>query len=539
MILPEQQRQLIFIFLLAVAICVPALFWLTFPARDSALYARLTLEFSEGNFDRAFNADYPPLLTSLGGIINYWVGEPFLANQIASISLFLFGIPGTYMLAKEMSNAKTAAIAAILYSVCPYTVELATSGGVDSGKLALLPWLVWATYKWCSAGGLRWGMTVGLVGGVLSYSRGEGALFAAWSLLLFTVIWIFNAGNKGHTISRTISSLFAAFSVLLLVTLPLIAYQFDQTGYIVTHPSQIRIYDTFDRLKRSLVADATASSICASDEPTMQTRTPEDQTGGKNESISWSHNMEKAIKGFYIPFFLLALVGIWHRKLSGQRFSRKEIFPLTFMALNFAIFFPSSVTASRYFQTTIPLYLYLSATGVLALSSMSTKHPTLTPNRIKFIGYSAILVFALLAQKECDFLKNEAKLKEDKTLMQIGRWISDHREIFPFYGTLPNSRAYQNGRIPVILSVDFRIAYYAKADCVILPRDIRLMPQSIAKFSRRKNVSLILYDKRFEELCPGFGDYWPADPVYRPVDLLDDFPRHNQEIRLLALEQLE
>jgi hypothetical protein len=292
-------------------------------------------------------------------------------------------------------------------------------------------------------------------------------------------------------------------------------------------------------LKNSLVADARAASMQTSDTLTIQTHAPRHQTDNKNRSICWSKNMEKAIKGFYIPFLLLALPGIWYRRLSHKNFSHKGYFPLAFIALNFAMFFPASVTASRYFQATIPLYLHLSAMGVLALASMITKQRGITPTHLKVMGILAMLLFALLAQKECDFSKNREKLNEDRTLMQIGRWIGNHRETFPFYGTLANSRVYHNGRTPVILSADFRIAYYANADCVILPRHSRLPPERIAKFCRRRNISLILYDERVEELCPGFGDYWPTDPAYRPVDLMDGFPLHDRKIRLLAVEPLK
>lgn len=534
----KELKQMLFLSLIAIAVCTPALFWLTMPTRDSSLYALLTVEFSQGKFGRAFNADYAPLLTALGGIINYFINKPFLANQIASILLFLPGIPGTYLLARELRGPKVAYIAALLYSVCPYTVELATSGGIDAGKLGIMPWLAWATYRWCYDGGLRWGAMVGLIGGALSYARGEGILFVALSLMIFIA---FSLRKKFHrkdsSLTKPIFSLLAAASVLAIVTLPWVAYETSQTGYFVTHTSQIRLYRLLDNLKGAIFSDANASRIDTSNKDVQPPKDVRDKKLAKPpEGIPWLKNAEKSSKGLYIPFLLLAFIGIFHQWRSNETLSRKDFFPLVFIGLNFAIFFPTNVCTSRYFQSTIPLYLHLAAVGVLAVGTILSGYRVFTQTRIKFLGCIALLILAMLAQKECDFFKSHGKLKEDKTLMEIGQWIKNNRETYPFYGTLPNLREYHNGRIPVILSADYRIAYYAGSDCVIMPRDFRFTPGDIADFCRRNKISLILYDRRIEEFCPGFGEYWPTDPAYYPVDLADDFPGDKHTIRLVAFD---
>lgn len=535
----EELKQVMFLTLIAIGVCAPALFWLTFPTRDSSLYAILTLEFSQGNFGRAFNADYAPLLTTLGGTINYFIDQPFRANQLASILLFLPGIPGTYLLAKELRGPKVAFIAGLLYTVCPYTVELATSGGIDAGKLGIMPWLAWATYRWCIDGRWYWGAIVGLIGGALSYARGEGILFVALSLMTFIAFSLWKKlRRRDSPLAKPIFSLLAAAAVLAIVTLPWVAYETSQTGYFVTHTSQIRLYRLIDNLKGAIFSDANASSLHSSTKDFHPGNEGRDEKVAKPaENIPWLKNIEKSLKGLYIPFLLLALIGVFHQWRNNDSLSRNDFFPLIFIGLNFAIFFPTTVCTSRYFQSTIPLYLHLAALGVLAVGAILARYQMFTQNRIKLLGCIALLVLATLAQKECDFFKSHGKLKEDKTLMAIGRWINDHRETYPFYGTLPNLREYHNGRTPVILTADYRIAYYAKSDCVIMPRDFRFAPADMADFCRRKKISLILYDRRIEEFCPGFGEYWQTNPAYYPVDAADDFPGDKHTIRLLAFDR--
>jgi len=535
----EELKQMLLLLLLAIAVCAPSLFWLTMPSRDSSLYALLTVEFSQGNFGRAFNADYAPLLTILGGTINYFINKPFLANQIASILLFLTGMPGTYLLARELRGPGVAFIAALLYAVCPYTVELATSGGIDAGKLGLLPWLAWATCRWCSDGGLRWGVMVGLIGGALSYARGEGILFVVLSLMIFVAFSLWKKlHRKDSSLRMPIFSFMAAASVLAVVTLPWVAYETSRTGYFVTHTSQIRLYRLLDNLKGAIFSDASASAV---DTSKNDFQIPEDARAKKVAKrpgdIPWLKNMEKSLKGLYVPFLLLACIGIFHQWRSGQTLLRTDFFPLVFIGLNFAIFFPTSVCNSRYFQSTIPLYLHLAALGMVAMGTILGGYRVFTKTRMKLLACVAVFILAMLAQKECDFFKSHGKLKEDKMLMGVGQWIRANRETYPFYGTLPNLREYHNGRIPVILSADYRIAYYAGSDCVIMPRDFRFTPTDIADFCRRNKIALILYDRRIEEFCPGFGEYWPTDPAYYPADSADDFPADKTTLRLLAFDE--
>ncbi|MDY0041424.1 MAG: glycosyltransferase family 39 protein [Desulforhabdus sp.] len=532
----EELKQILIVSLMAIAVCAPSLFWITMPGRDSSLYALLTIELSQGNFTRAFNADYAPMLTVLGGTINYFLDSPFRANQIASILLFLPGIPGTYMLARELRGPKIAFIAALLYAVCPYTIEPATSGGLDAGKLGLMPWLAWATYKWCGSDGLRWGIAVGFIGGALSYARGEGIIFVVLSLMIFMGLSVWKKLKRREaSLKIPLVSLLAAASVLTIVILPWIAYETSQTGYVVTHTSQIKLYELLDGLQRAIFSDANASSL---DTDKKDSETPGyTRTEKHSEDIPWFKNIEKSLKGLYLPYLLLAFIGIFHQWRSDRTLVRNDFFPVIFIVLNFAIFFPTTVCNSRYFQPTIPLYLHLAALGAVAVGTILGGYRVLTKARIKLLAFTALFILAILAQKECEPFKSHEKLREDRMLVKVGRWINENRESYPFYGTLPNLREYHNGRMPVILSADYRICYYAGADCVVTPRDIELTPADIADFCRHNKIALILYDSRIEEFCPGFGEYWPLEPSYRAVDLADDFPADKHTLRLLVFDE--
>lgn len=535
--LSDDNKKILFAILVGFVVCAPSLVCITMPLRDSSLYALLTLEFSLGNFDRAFNADFPPLLTSLGGIINVFVGEPFLANKIASCLLFLIGIPGTYKLVEKLKGAEAARIASLLYAVCPYTVELATSGGVDSGKLGLLPWLAWTTLTWCENKRVRWGLLVALMGGVLSYARGEGIFFALLSFLLF-VFYFWQKQFRGSKIpfSKAVLSLGAALCLLLALISPLLIYQKSQTGYWLTHPSQIRLYNLLENVRRTLSSQAKAqhAQIAARvAETAVSVKGQTTPMATVTNNIDWLKNATKTVKGFYPPFLLLAALTIIYPSPYRATLSRSDLFPLSYILLNFAMFFPTNVCNARYFQTMIPLYLHLAAPGALVIGLILSRH-ALSRRQIRALALFSLVILAVLAQKECTFLKTGAKMREDKRLMEIGRWIADHRDSIPSHGPLANSREYHNGRLPVMLCVDHRLAYYALSDCVIQPKDRWVTPEKMADFLTQNKVSLVLYDRKMEELCPGFGKYWPTNPAFKPIEIPGELTGENPDVRLLA-----
>lgn len=436
--------------------------------------------------------------------------------------LFLTGVLGTYLLAKELKGPKVAYVASILYAVCPYTVELATSGGVDAGKLGLLPWLAWAALKWCSNGSLAWGMGVGFIGGVLSYARGEGLLFSVLALVVYAASQFFplDSRKKTRPFSKPLMSLLAASVTMALVISPLVLYEHEQTGYFVTHPSQIRVYRLLSNVRSKILREARASSTTeeigknAASKSRVNATTSEDLY----HSIPWLKNIEKSIKGLYIPYLILILFAAV-RHFNGSRcFARRDFFPLIFIGLNFAIFFPTNICTARYFQSLIPLHLHLAAVGFISMGSILTDRFSFSQKRIRILAVLAFAVFALLAQKECDLFRSGEKIKEAQALKTMGEWISRNRERFPSYGTLSNSRAFHNGRIPVILAPDFRICYYASSDCVILPRNVSVPPEWLINFCKINKVSLILYDDVIRDICPEFASYWPTDPVFQEFD---------------------
>jgi 4-amino-4-deoxy-L-arabinose transferase-like glycosyltransferase len=538
-----EQKKLALILLLAFLVTAPSLLWRTIPARDSAQYALLTQEFSQGNFERAFHPSLPPLLTTLGGTLNVLLHDAFLANKVAGILLFLLGVPGTYLLARELRGVQIALLSALLYAICPSILDLATSGGVDAGKLALLPWLAWATCRWCTAGGWAWGTTVGGLGGLLSLARGEGLFFAGAALFLFAIA-SFRRWRRAdaHPVRRTASLLLAA-SVLSLVILPWGFYQKVHTGLFVTHVSHFKIYELLgisDRWPRETIIDENALPQAAiPQEPSVTGTVHPDSVDLRYfyQGIRWYRNLEQTTKGFFIPYLLLALLGGLHRRGAGERrWSRGEVIPLVFIALNLAIFFPTSIMTSRYIIATIPLYLHYAADGLVVAGGLLSRSPLVTARRLQHLGWVAVLGMTLVCQKELDIFMNKDKHGQQMALMDIGHWIQQHAAELPSYGALPNNSTYHTGRLPVILETDGRLRFYAQADALNLYPFYQYRPEQIVAICRQGKVALVLYDQRMEALSPGFGQYWPQDPAFRPLDGTPDFPRNVAGMRLLAFD---
>lgn len=537
----NEQKRLLLLFVLALAAGVPILAFRNIPPKDSALYALLAHEFSVGNFAHAFSITLPPLLTTLGGILNVFIHDAFAADKIVCFLFFLFGIPGTYLLAREIRGEKVAFLAATLYTVCPYTLDLATSGGVDAGKLALLPWLIWTTYKWCQEGGLKWGTAVGILGGLISLARGEGLFFALFALILFTVSRCRKTRNDISHLVRSCSSLLVAIASLLVIISPWMIYEAQQTGFPVTNPCQIMLYQWYQDLHREINAEANA----ATGPPPIRVR----QKAATNLKYSvhkpdsarfWVNDLRYAARGSFPPFLYLAVFGVIYQYRRERCLAPKDWFPLGFLALNFAIFFPDAlyspdyVSCARYYKTTIPLYLHFSALGLIWLETTLARRRFFSPKRIVICWCLFLLVYVGLAQKRSDLFMNPIKFHREMTVMAIGHWIAAHRKDFPTY-SLPNgtNHRYHNGRSPIILTLATRVAYYATAD-VVQPLKTRIYtPQEIVRMCQRDKVSLVLYGNELRRFCPALAHYWPNDPHFTAIDTTPGFPKHSPQIRLL------
>ncbi|HBZ54018.1 MAG TPA: hypothetical protein DEO88_01320 [Syntrophobacteraceae bacterium] len=545
--------RLVVLVWMALLIAAPSLFWREIPERDSATYALMTNEFAQGNYARAFHPSTPPLLVTIGGSLAHLVSDPFRANRIASILLFLLGIPGTFLLVKELAGARIANVAAVLYAFCPQILYLATSGGVDAGKLSLLPWLTWAGLHWYRRQAVAWGMAVGALGALISLARGEGIFFViavlCWYLIETARQKPFRYGSMG----RSLTSLVGAVAVMLLLLYPWLSYQRSQTGLWITHPTQLRIYAwlaVHNHWQQEMIVDNNAMEITATAEPaspstalaTTQTKlsTPKgspdpsvsrdvsptvppaesvDQRDNR-KNVPWFKNLEKVAKGAFIPYLVLAVGGfVWRRSKDMPLRQRGGSLPLFLIALNLAIFYPTNIMAPRYVSATIPLFLHLSATGVLACETTLQRWSFFTRRRLRLAAVAGIVILALLSQTQLDLFMPPHKRGEQLALMRLGNWIRQHAHEFPTYGTLPSLSFYHNGRVPIMLETDGRLRYYARTDGLVLFSFYRYRPSQITTICRQGKVSVIAYDERMEALCPGFGQYWRNDPSYVPVNL--------------------
>jgi 4-amino-4-deoxy-L-arabinose transferase-like glycosyltransferase len=528
---PSTRITLVTTLLLALLVTAPALFWHRIPARDSANYALLTEEFAHGNFPRAFHPALPPLLTTLGGTLAQLVPDPFLANQIASILLFLLGLPGTYLLTRELRGERMARIAAVLYAVCPYTVDLAASGGVDAGKLGLLPWLTWAVLRWNRSGRPAWGLAVGGLGALLALARGEGVFFAIAAVLWHVADGFWNRRHGPASLAKRLSGVVGATVSLVLFMTPWLLYEHRQTGLWITHPTQFSIYARFgisDRWPRETIIDdnameavtpATAAPAITTASGATEALHAEDvDLRDLRKGVRWLKNLEKVAKGAYIPYLILALAGALKRRRDEPAPPINDHFPLIFVGLNLAIFVPTNILAPRYISATIPLFLHFTALGVIAVEQHLSRLRWFSCGRLQTLAAAGLIVLGLLSQKQLDVFMDARKHQQQLELMRVGQWIRQHGQSFPNYGVLPNFSTYHNGRVPILLESDGRLRYYARTDGICLYPFYRFTPEQITTICRQGKVSLIWYDEKMEGLCPGFGQYWPGNPSFTAVD---------------------
>lgn len=167
-----------------------------FPINDGGLFASMiedivrhgplppqTISYNHADIPFA----YPPLALYLGaGLVS--VGVPTLdVLRFVPVTVAILIIPAWYLLARELVDARLAAVTTLLFALFPRSFEWLIAGGGLTRAVGLLFAILGLRYALIHLreGRRRDGLTGGLMLGLACIAHPEAAVFGASSLLLF------------------------------------------------------------------------------------------------------------------------------------------------------------------------------------------------------------------------------------------------------------------------------------------------------------------------------------------------------------------
>lgn len=492
------------LFGLALLLCLPLVLWNKNLPNDSAtFYSPMIREFADGNYGRAFFPLFPPLFIIVGGLFAKLGFAPFTAAKLASTLFFSLTVFPIFSLGNMLWDRRTALWAVILFLFCDKTLEYAGAGLLDTGKIFFLTTTVyaliraWRIWDWFSL----WALAAGAAG--LALVRGEGVFF---SLLALMGVMATGVCRKGPW-SQKLRLLPILLAVAIALS-PWVAYEWKTTGYPVTDSRQIEPIKQVLR-KLGLHKDQVISPKPAT--------TLSDQ--GQNNSIGTPIPRLKRTtgellieigRGFYPSYAILALIGIGLRV--RRRLWRPEEWLLLGVILGHTAFLIVVIhimtfapLQKRYIIAVLPLMLGWTVSGFTGLDEFLRKHVPWSAKQKFRISLLAILGTILLWDGYNELHHSAAKKLEHEIERDCAHWLTTQGLQYVREDSLrldSTSLVYHNGRLPILLTVEPQIPFWAGADLVFPSKSIRYSLTGFLSLCEENSIHFVVWDRKLVERCP-------------------------------------
>jgi hypothetical protein len=525
------QRILLLSFLLGLTCSVLTLFFNDHIGNDTAVYyTRIAHEFIEGNFERAYFHLIPPLVPSLAGLVGKLGFSAWMAMKLVSCIFFLAGIYWAYRLACLKLPPEKAQWCSLLFVACPRLLRYGMAGQLDAAKIFLLIFIFERAINYIQS--KRWTLLfqASIGSALLALCRNEGiGYFALIGIFLLLGEWIFpdkaNSGRK--KLIKGLGRNVFALSVCLVIWSPWMIYEYRITGYPVLGSKQIpvlqKLFPFLDKEQAPPKKKGEAYNEQNKD-PKRLRLSPELITQGtqkdknknrysllkkifeKPKPFSVHSKFVETIKGIYLPYFILAILGVWILFASKRWTPIDSLFAAVFL-LNIPLqWFVVPDVLKRLIAPTIPFYLPWVIFGFEVVKHYFEEKTTLSNyKKGRLVGYSVLgVVVAIMLWDGMSSTRKSLRGK-DETVKQIGLWIKNNREQFNFNKTesLKSSKhafRYFNGRQPVIATNIPQIVTWANADLLLIYPgwDWKRILSSI----RKSNADLLIVDNTFKKTFP-------------------------------------
>jgi hypothetical protein len=218
-----------------------------------------------------------------------------------------------------------------------------------------------------------------------------------------------------------------------IAIIPFCALNYSKSGYFVT---DARLVGTSKKFYYKIF-------------PSAETKVEKNQSKKSanyytfpKEKLTLSHNISSLLKGAYIPYCILAIIGLFLiiRKKQWKN-DYYLLFSVTFLQ-NFIYF--ATVCSSRYFLYMVPLFMMFTVTGIDFIKDFIKKHiPTKTHSIIVLLCL-LVMAFEFCYGLKSAFSRDEIKYKE------VGQWIKEY-----------NKKHFPNRKIVVYAPMTIEVAYWS------------------------------------------------------------------------------
>ncbi len=499
----------------------------------ASFYARLAREFGEANWDRAFTPGIPPLMTVLAGPFVLLGIPAFTSLKMVSSILFVFGLWPFRKLMKEILPDPLADWSCLLYAISPPLIQNAGMGLIDLSKTFFLLCSVMSVIEYSKTPKTRWIVTLSLTTFGLSLGRSEGIL-----LLPLFVFWIIffsfqkpsfrpagsqnsnqrqpddsqvhsNARIGKHLNAGVKARLFAHLAIFFLVfsllCVPQVMYVYKTTSFPALELRQAHM------LVRVLKKHGFASNVQIENimdigsDASGFARSINNPFTRRNQIKS----MKQTLKGLFPPYFAFAILGFC-LLLFQKRITRYDLFYLSVIVFNFAIFYLLFPITARYISPTIPFLLGWTTIGISYVFNL----PVFKQKKRWVELTAAAIVCAIIWRGTSDL---RSSILSENIPKQVGLWIAKNRSQFiksdpVALESVPSVGIYHNGRQPIIGATLSQYSFWADADQCLIYHKVVYPYDFLMNLLGSQKADLLIADKKFHKCCPEFEAKSKNDP---------------------------
>jgi hypothetical protein len=322
----------------------------------AACYALMVRAFADGEFNKAFAVNLPILSTSAAGLLTHTGMGPFRTLVVVSCLFYLASIPVLYYILKYfLKREDHAAWGCVLFVLAPKIIRFSCTGLLNPAKNFFIISAV--ALILASAKRLKWLHTVllGIVLAGLALARAETIVFLPL-LVLWYAYFIFI--DKKNELKKRLIKIFLHCLVITVMFFICISPRLYQSYKAIGVPTlDIRQASYVSKVLPFVKKDYNVKLYIMAERKTVIPDTKSKRGWAK----IWQ-GVECFTRGAYIPYFVLALLGIylWWKK----KRDRAEAFMLfSIIALNAAVLITIS-NSVRYYTINLIMFLPFTFIGL-------------------------------------------------------------------------------------------------------------------------------------------------------------------------------
>lgn len=464
------------LYLLIISVCVRFFYYfLDKPiiGPDAAEYVRLARHLAAGEFTEGVNSYWAPLLPLLISVPSFFTNSYLLPTLIISFVTGSLAALAVYYLTKQSYGRRAAVIAAAIAILYPHLLRSTFDFGTENIYLLLISSAIIIFWQALRRNSAKNFLLTGILLGLGYLTRPE-----AFGYLFFFIPWIVldKFFSKQKVFSRTLfKNALLLFFGFVLIASPYIFYLRSVTGN----------WTISEKFAKHVAGDETFSDRKRLYDDALKSPHYIFETGKLFIRLILYNldNIHKKIPYLFPPLlFLIAGVGLFRTKWTSARFKR-EIYLLSFCVVT-VLGYALTVNEVPYFYVLLPVLFGWVARGIVEMENwLRESIHTLPANKrfnfnapvfsillFIFINVYVFPINSFMRSREAAWVWSVYEQR------QAGLWLKE------------NSKS-----SPVVMSADFRPAFYAEGAHVSIPSGSL---EEILSEAALKQVDFLIIDER-------------------------------------------